>query len=672
MLPLETLSRFRTFLCVLTILGLASPAHADAAPDDLCLGDPCVITGSHLLDDATVFDFDSRDVVVQGILDVGAGGVGVTILAGSVTITTTGQIRGIGGFAASGGGLNLAVDRDVVIEGALAAGAIALTGIDGGILQITALTGSISGAGRIDLSATASAGFGGTLDLDAGGGISLTGPVVMLSPTTGSGLGGDATLFADGDVVLSDIDLRGGSLGGGSLKADSILGGIALGVVRAQGVGALGGSAGGGSVTASAGMDLSVSSVDVSGQTSGGGTIALDAQGSVTLGPVTADGAGSGGFGGSLVVDSVGPITLQSTTSARGSVTLGDGGSISLTAGSASGGANITVNGPVQVEGRGGGVGGDFTASGAEVRLVGGISAANLASAAVGGAIDIDAQDLLSVTGPLTAGGGTLVSGTVMLAASGTLNIQTTVRANGVGAGAAGGLVSVLAGGPLSITAGTLSASGGAASDPGGSVVLSGCSVSATAGTVVEAKNGAGSIFIDAGSNMTLAGTYTGGTGGGQIRLRYGIAQLRPLAFSAVFSPAATQVFTATLKPCASQCGAVDTDGDGRGDGCDTCPYAFDPAQIDRGGLGIGTLADGIGDECQCGDVNGDGRVTVVDATILTRSLLNPPTATMTRPELCDVGGSLVCGTADAVILRRAQLAPPTATIVRQCPPARH
>ena len=112
---------------------------------------------------------------------------------------------------------------------------------------------------------------------------------------------------------------------------------------------------------------------------------------------------------------------------------------------------------------------------------------------------------------------------------------------------------------------------------------------------------------------------------------------------------------------------APDADGDGRPDVIDNCPFEPNPDQLDRGGIGGGSAPDGIGDACQCGDVSGNGVVTTADSLIIRRSLLEPPTATMTRPELCNVGGSRECSTADAAIVRRALLEPPTATIGTLC-----
>jgi hypothetical protein len=105
--------------------------------------------------------------------------------------------------------------------------------------------------------------------------------------------------------------------------------------------------------------------------------------------------------------------------------------------------------------------------------------------------------------------------------------------------------------------------------------------------------------------------------------------------------------------------------------GCDdNCPNAWNPDQYDTAGVGTGSLPDGIGDECQCGDVSGDGQVSSVDTAIIMRALMQPPLATMERPELCDVGGSLGCSSVDAAIAFRALMVPPLAAIQQQCPPA--
>ncbi len=112
---------------------------------------------------------------------------------------------------------------------------------------------------------------------------------------------------------------------------------------------------------------------------------------------------------------------------------------------------------------------------------------------------------------------------------------------------------------------------------------------------------------------------------------------------------------------------AFDTDGDGIQDAVDNCPFVSNPGQQDTGGVGAGSLPDGIGDACQCGDVNGDGKVTLIDSVIITRSLLVPPTATLANPTRCDANGDGKCNLADATIVRRAQLLPPTASVSQAC-----
>jgi glucose/arabinose dehydrogenase len=110
-----------------------------------------------------------------------------------------------------------------------------------------------------------------------------------------------------------------------------------------------------------------------------------------------------------------------------------------------------------------------------------------------------------------------------------------------------------------------------------------------------------------------------------------------------------------------------DGDGDGVPDAADLCPGVADPLQADSGGVGAGSAADGIGDACQCGDVTGDGVVTLQDALAVSRSLLSPPTATLARPERCDASADGRCTLLDAVVIRRALLDPPAATVQPRC-----
>ena len=71
--------------------------------------------------------------------------------------------------------------------------------------------------------------------------------------------------------------------------------------------------------------------------------------------------------------------------------------------------------------------------------------------------------------------------------------------------------------------------------------------------------------------------------------------------------------------------------------------------------------------QSMCGDVNNDGFISKADSDLILGSLLVPPTAMLTNPDKCDVGGSIGCTSADSVIILRSLLNPPTATIIQQC-----
>ncbi|MCG8314082.1 MAG: dockerin type I domain-containing protein [Pseudomonadales bacterium] len=100
----------------------------------------------------------------------------------------------------------------------------------------------------------------------------------------------------------------------------------------------------------------------------------------------------------------------------------------------------------------------------------------------------------------------------------------------------------------------------------------------------------------------------------------------------------------------------ADDDGDGVSNEMDNCPTIANPDQADSGGLDS-AVADGVGDACQCGEVNGDGLITGTDAVLIQRFLLGlPPAITSER---CDVSGDGLCTNTDAVLIQRALLGLP-------------
>jgi thrombospondin type 3 repeat protein len=107
----------------------------------------------------------------------------------------------------------------------------------------------------------------------------------------------------------------------------------------------------------------------------------------------------------------------------------------------------------------------------------------------------------------------------------------------------------------------------------------------------------------------------------------------------------------------------TDADGDSLPWSVDNCPYVANPSQSDVGGVKA-SPPDGIGDACQCGEVNNDGRVTQADLAAI-RAGLTGTTSGVLAPERCSVIGGVSatllatgmrtdCNEADAVVIRRA------------------
>jgi lysophospholipase L1-like esterase len=111
--------------------------------------------------------------------------------------------------------------------------------------------------------------------------------------------------------------------------------------------------------------------------------------------------------------------------------------------------------------------------------------------------------------------------------------------------------------------------------------------------------------------------------------------------------------------------GPTDFDGDAVANAQDNCDWASNPGQQDGGGV-ASSVADGIGDACQCGDLRPNGRVDLGDSVAVQRvvaGLAAGPTA----PDRCSVvGGSSDCDAADALAIRQA-LAGAVAAVTQVC-----
>lgn len=98
----------------------------------------------------------------------------------------------------------------------------------------------------------------------------------------------------------------------------------------------------------------------------------------------------------------------------------------------------------------------------------------------------------------------------------------------------------------------------------------------------------------------------------------------------------------------------TDADGDGVPDTSDNCPLRANPDQSDVGDLD-GSVPDGIGDVCQCGDVSNDGRVEVSDLAAFRDALATGQINSLPGARKCRVNDVWApCSLLDLTILRRA------------------
>ncbi len=117
---------------------------------------------------------------------------------------------------------------------------------------------------------------------------------------------------------------------------------------------------------------------------------------------------------------------------------------------------------------------------------------------------------------------------------------------------------------------------------------------------------------------------------------------------------------------------SLDSDADGVPDPSDTCPRSSAP-QTDRGGFGLGSGPDGIGDACQCFDVDASGTADGSDARDVRRWLAGGLDFSGTTHRLCAGAedGPGTCTLLDAVQLRRALGGVPPQLDPANCPAGR-
>ncbi len=109
---------------------------------------------------------------------------------------------------------------------------------------------------------------------------------------------------------------------------------------------------------------------------------------------------------------------------------------------------------------------------------------------------------------------------------------------------------------------------------------------------------------------------------------------------------------------------SLDADFDGVADSVDDCRYRANPGQEDTGGFGPASGPDNIGNECQCGNIAGGGRVDSADVLAYRQSLATGVPLAGTAGTLCKVfSGGTACNILQLSVLRRGLNVPALAPL---------
>lgn len=470
----------------LTEIPCVLPAQDD--PDTYCQGDPCVVSGEINVQNGANVNFGSRAVVVEGTLSVGDGSM--TIRAGEFRIAPQGHLDGSGGL---GGSFDILVTGDIRIDGERDSGAINLVAEEGGFLSLTSQSGSILGTGDIQFGSASDEGDGGTVEINAGADVNLSGSIS--GPGGSQSSGGELEIVAGGDVTLAGpIDLSGG-------------------------------------------FD--------------GGLLFVEAVGSVTLGEINLGGTGDRGNGGEIDIRAGGSVELGGTIHSRGSdlsaESCGDGGRLSIEAG-----GDLTTLAEVNVNALEGDCrGGEIELAGDRIDIGGPISFSGEGGSGLGGSLDVAANCQFVSRESLNGGGG-FEAGTASIEAGCIMVIETvTVLVMEMIGPLECDPIQIQCD-PIVIIAGPIDAgpSGersarGAASPASGSISVMGCSVE-VAETAQLIARGAGAFNrIVSRGNTTIAGGMMA-TSSNEFRFRPGF---EPVIIGQVI-PAPSLNPDDTLQPC--------------------------------------------------------------------------------------------------------------------------
>jgi hypothetical protein len=331
-------------------LALAWPALAGATvASDLCTGNPCVISGSKVVDAGSEIDFGATtNVRLAGnaTVTVGPSAVlertisltaksftfqpGAKMLGGGdaaiVNLTSTGgniELKRQGtSFATinlsgtAGGSIWLSANGDAIIDGDLNVGG---SGSDssGGSISI-GTTGAVTVNGLLKAGASGSFSTGGDIDIDAGTSATLSGTIDVAAKSDA----GTISIFASmGPATInSQVAASGGAPDGygGTLSVDATFGDVTIGgkVVANGGSGTEDQCGDGGTLTISSGLSVAINEdVQLKGGTQClGGTLEVVADGAFTQAAgkaIALNADGSFGGGGSFNVDAFGDVLVR-------------------------------------------------------------------------------------------------------------------------------------------------------------------------------------------------------------------------------------------------------------------------------------------------------------------------------------------------------------------------
>jgi hypothetical protein len=173
-------------------------------------------------------------------------------------------------------------------------------------------------------------------------------------------------------------------------------------------------------------------------------------------------------------------------------------------------------------------------------------------------------------------------------------------------------------------------------------VFNSGGALGSFTGTVDCVACGSENRPFDTGAIAGVAaGAFLNGDFGGPTENNVHAQYLAELAFL----PASLFEDPPVSQPLPMEIVGDDADNDGVSDGEDNCPLVPNPDQSD-------TDENGIGDACQCGDVNGDGVTNVTDALAIARGEVVSENPNFGK---CDVSGDGVCNVTDALQIARGE-----------------